>query len=268
MTSSPAVTATTPDGRGDARARIVAMTDVRFAWSGKDGAFGLRIPRFELARGERLLLIGPSGSGKSTFLSLLCGTLAPQTGSIDILGRDLVRMSPSARDGFRAEHFGIIFQMFNLLPYGSVIDNVTLPLAFASGRRARVSAAGGPEAEARRLLGRLGLDAADIAGGRASGLSVGQQQRVAAARALIGRPEIVIADEPTSALDRDRQQAFLDLLFAETEAAEASLVMVSHDESLAPRFSRVAHLGDIASSWRGSAVTSQAATADTGSDAA
>ncbi len=244
----------------------MVMRDTRFTWPGRGARFGLYIPSFALNRGERLLLIGPSGSGKSTFLSLLCGVLAPQVGAIDVLGQDITQLSASARDRFRAEHFGIIFQMFNLLPYGSVIDNVTLPLAFAAGRRARVAMSGGPEAEARRLLGRLGLVADAVTGRSAAALSVGQQQRVAAARALIGRPEIVVADEPTSALDRDRQQAFLGLLFAECEAAQASLVMVSHDETLAPRFDRVARLADIATRL-GDDVSATSATTSAGSAA-
>jgi putative ABC transport system ATP-binding protein len=166
----------------------------------------------------------------------------------------MTRLSPVQRDRFRAEHFGIVFQMFNLLPYLSILDNVLLPLSFAKGRRARVVKGGqAPEAEARRLLASLGLDADRFAGQPASALSVGQQQRVAAARALIGAPEIVVADEPTSALDRGRQQEFVDLLFADLGRAGASLVMVSHDQSLAPRFDRVMPLADVASAARADA---------------
>jgi putative ABC transport system ATP-binding protein len=226
---------------------IVRLTDVVFAWPGKE-AFALSVRDFALPARERILLIGPSGSGKSTFLSLLCGILTPQAGRIEILGRNLAGMGAAARDAFRAEHFGIVFQMFNLLPYGSVTDNVLLPLSFAPTRRRRAAANGPAEDEAARLLARLGLDAAVRGGRSAAKLSVGQQQRVAAARALIGRPEIVVADEPTSALDRDRQDAFLTLLFAEVGAAGATLIMVSHDESLAPRFDRVLRLADIATS--------------------
>ena len=193
-----------------------------------------------------MLLAGPSGSGKSTFLSLLTGIVVPSAGRLEVLGTDLATLSNAARDRFRAEHIGIIFQMFNLLPYGSVTDNVLLPLSFATKRRARTLDKGTPDAEARRLLTSLGLDASDVDGLAASNLSVGQQQRVAAARALIGRPELIIADEPTSALDRDRQQAFLDLLFAEVEAAGTTLIMVSHDEALGQRFDRVLRLNDIA----------------------
>jgi putative ABC transport system ATP-binding protein len=224
---------------------IVRLGSVEFSWPGK-GAFSLSVNDFALPARQRILLVGPSGSGKSTFLSLLCGILAPQSGRIEILGQDLTTLGAAARDAFRAEHFGIIFQMFNLLPYGSVIDNVLLPLSFAPGRRRRASAGASAAVEAERLLARLGLDPDLVRSRSAANLSVGQQQRVAAARALIGTPEIVVADEPTSALDRDRQGAFLDLLFAETGAAGAALIMVSHDESLAPRFDRVLRLGDIA----------------------
>jgi putative ABC transport system ATP-binding protein len=222
------------------------MSGVRFAWGGRQ-AFSLAVADFVLPARERVLLLGPSGSGKSTFLSLLAGIVTPDEGRLEILGTDTARLSTAARDHFRAEHFGIIFQMFNLLPYGSVIDNVVLPLSFAPKRRQR---AGGErtatELEARRLLASLGIEISELGGLAASSLSVGQQQRVAAARALIGRPEIIVADEPTSALDRNRQAAFLDLLFAEVAAAGAALIMVSHDESLGARFDRVLRLDEIA----------------------
>jgi putative ABC transport system ATP-binding protein len=222
---------------------IVEMSDVRFTWPGRN-AFTLSISRFSLKKGERVLLTGPSGSGKSSFLSLLAGIVTPQEGIIEVLGTDIAGLRGAARDRFRAEHYGIIFQMFNLLPYGSVIDNVVLPLRFSSKRRKRAEAEGGVTAAAVRLLDHLGIEKA-LGNGPAASLSVGQQQRVAAARALIGAPELIIADEPTSSLDRNRQQAFLDLLFADVAAANATLIMVSHDESLSSRFSRVAKLTDI-----------------------
>jgi putative ABC transport system ATP-binding protein len=170
-----------------------------------------------------------------------------------VLGTDMSKLSSSARDRFRAEHFGIIFQMFNLLPYGSVLDNVLLPLSFAPKRRERASGAGSAEGEALRLLASLGLDPEDVEGLSTAKLSVGQQQRVAAARALIGAPELIVADEPTSALDRNRQQAFLDLLFADVAAAGASLIMVSHEEELGKRFDRVVRLDEIATAERSAA---------------
>lgn len=223
---------------------VVRMDQVRFAWPGSN-AFAIAIPEFNLSAGDCLLLLGPSGSGKSTFLSLLCGIVAPQSGTIEILGTDFTGLSGVARDRFRAEHFGIIFQMFNLLPYGTAVDNIVLPLAFARTRRKRVTdGGGGPDATAIQLMARLGLDE-QLAHQAAVTLSVGQQQRVAAARALIGAPEIIVADEPTSSLDRHRQAAFLDLLFSQVKEARASLIMVSHDESLASHFNRVSHLSDI-----------------------
>ena len=230
-------------------APIVDISGARFTWPGAKG-FTLTIDAFSLQQRERLLLIGPSGSGKSTFLSLLAGINVPAEGTISILGTDIAGLSSAARDHFRAEHMGIIFQMFNLLPYGSVIDNVVLPLSFASGRRRRIERMGAPEVEARRLLQSLGLGREDYEGTAAASLSVGQQQRVACARALIGRPELIIADEPTSSLDRDTQLAFLDLLFAEVQHEGGTLIMVSHDQSLASRFDRAIRLDEIARTSR------------------
>lgn len=224
---------------------IASMSGVVFSWPGHDG-FRLRVEDFTIGEGERLLLVGPSGSGKSTFLGLLTGILAPQEGAIKVLGTDLAALCGAARDRFRGAHFGIIFQMFNLLPYGSVLDNVLLPLSFSPERRRRATAKGSAEAEAARLLGLLGIEPKLMRKRAAASLSVGQQQRVAAARALIGSPPIIVADEPTSALDRNRQMAFLDLLFEVAAEAGSTLVMVSHDETLSPRFDRVEELEGIA----------------------
>jgi putative ABC transport system ATP-binding protein len=232
-----------------AASSIIHLSNVHFTWPGR-GAFSLAVEHFALPACERLLLIGPSGSGKSTFLSLLCGIVVPQSGRIDILGTDITKLAASARDGFRAEHFGIIFQMFNLLPYGTVIDNVLLPLSFAPRRRQRATAKITAQEEGARLLARLYLEPHLVRGPSAANLSVGQQQRVAVARALIGSPEVIVADEPTSALDRHHRAAFLDLLFTEVKEAGATLVMVSHDESLAERFDRVMRLDEVAATRR------------------
>lgn len=242
-------TNTTALAASQASAPVVDIIGARFTWPGAKG-FALTIDTFSLPQRQRLLLIGPSGSGKSTFLSLLAGINVPASGTLSILGTDIARLNSAARDHFRAEHMGIIFQMFNLLPYGSVIDNVLLPLSFANDRCQRVERVGTPEAEARRLLQSLGLAPEDYEGVAAASLSVGQQQRVACARALIGRPELIIADEPTSSLDRDTQLAFLDLLFAEVEHGGGTLIMVSHDQSLASRFDRAIRLDQIARTSR------------------
>jgi putative ABC transport system ATP-binding protein len=222
----------------------IRLTDVRFRWR-RRSTFELAVPAFVLAAGERVLLVGPSGSGKSTLLSLICGVATPQSGTVEVIGTDLGGLSGPARDRFRADHLGIIFQMFNLVPYLSALDNILLPLQFSPTRRRRIANGAGPEQEARRLLGRLGLDPDLYAAMVAAELSVGQQQRVAAARALIGRPEVIIADEPTSALDRDRQIQFVTLLREEVEAAGAALLLVSHDLSLAEGLDRVVRLEEI-----------------------
>ena len=227
------------------------MSGVSFAWSGAH-KFAIKVDKFALRAGSRTLLIGPSGSGKSTLLSLLAGIVAPSSGRINILETDIASLHSAARDRFRAEHIGVIFQMFNLLPYGSVIDNVILPLSFAPVRRARAAKSGtsNERTEAHRLLAVLGIEE-ELRRGSAASLSVGQQQRVAAARALIGAPELIIADEPTSALDQYHQVRFLDLLFEQSASAGTTLLMVSHDESLAPRFDRVISLKDIVEVARG-----------------
>ncbi|PWR04311.1 methionine ABC transporter ATP-binding protein [Meridianimarinicoccus roseus] len=229
----------------------LTLSDVRFTWPGR-GGFTLSCPDFRLAQGERLLLLGPSGSGKSTFLSLACGIVTADAGKVSVGGTDLGALRSGARDGFRAEHFGLIFQQFNLLPYASVADNILLPLRFAPARRARATnaGAGGARAEAARLCAALTLPDGVMAmpAGR---LSVGQQQRVAVARALIGQPPLIVADEPTSALDAAAQDVFLGLLFDQAATAGSSLLMVSHDDRLGARFDRVLRLDEIAATARG-----------------
>lgn len=220
----------------------LAMSGVRFAWPGR-AFFSLAVPELRLAQGSRTLLLGASGSGKSTLLALICGIAQPQAGEIHVAGARLDRLGAARRDRFRAEHIGVIFQQFNLLPYATALDNVLLPLRFAPARRAR---AGEARSEALRLGAALGLEEALMTGGPAGALSVGQQQRVAVARALIGAPELIVADEPTSALDEAAQEAFLDLLFAQCRAAGATLLMVSHDARIGARFDRVLDLADIA----------------------
>jgi putative ABC transport system ATP-binding protein len=216
---------------------IVRVSALRFAWPGQAAAC-LEIPDLAIYSGERIFIHGASGSGKSTLLALLGGVLTPQSGSVQVLGTDLTGLRASRRDRFRCDHVGFIFQLFNLVPYLSVLDNVMLPCRFSARRRAQaISVGNSVRAEALRLLSHLDLDASLLAR-NVTDLSVGQQQRVAAARALLGRPEIVVADEPTSALDTDRQHAFLQLLMQECEAAGATLLFVSHDRRLASRFTR------------------------------
>jgi putative ABC transport system ATP-binding protein len=218
----------------------VVLNGVVYRWPGAARPC-LDIPAFTLAAGERLFLHGPSGSGKSTLLSLIGGVILPEAGTVSVLGADLPALSGRARDRHRADHIGFIFQQFNLIPYLSAADNITLPCRFSPERAQR---AGPIEPAIARLAGHLDLPQ-DLLAQPAGQLSVGQQQRVAAARALIGRPTLVIADEPTSALDADRQAAFLRLLLEECADAGAALLFVSHDMRLAENFDRVESLGEI-----------------------
>ncbi|MEM9763347.1 MAG: ABC transporter ATP-binding protein [Pseudomonadota bacterium] len=234
------------DGQAEA---ALALEGIRFSWPGS--GFTLEIDALRVARGEAVLIRGPSGSGKSTLLSLVCGIVTPAAGEIRVMDEPFSALPSAQRDRLRAERLGVIFQMFNLLPYASPVDNVRLPLAFAPKRSARVGR--DQVGEARRILAGLGLASDVIAARRADRLSVGQQQRIAVARALIGGPDIVVADEPTSALDADARDAFLALMAQQVRAAGATLLMVSHDESLAHRFDRVLALDDVARLHRGAA---------------
>jgi putative ABC transport system ATP-binding protein len=222
-------------------AAAIELENVKFAWPG--GPCLLDIRRFQVARGERVFLRGPSGSGKSTLLGLIGGVLAPGEGSIRVLDQPLHDLSAAARDRFRGEHVGFVFQMFNLIPYLSVRENVLLALRFSPARAARVVDC---ESEADRLLVSLGLDDA-LLDRPVSMLSIGQQQRVAAARALMGRPEIVVADEPTSALDHDTRESFLRLLLGECAAHGITLLFVSHDPTLGAAFDRQISLPELTS---------------------
>lgn len=221
---------------------LLDITNLRYRWPGADRDT-LFIERFTVAPGERVFLRGASGSGKSTLLNIVGGVLKARSGRVAVLGNDLSTMNGARRDRFRAEHIGFIFQQFNLLPYLNVIENVLLGCRFAPGRRARVGAA--PNAEARRLLAELGLEREGVLDMPVGRLSVGQQQRVAVARALLGRPELVVADEPTSALDSDARDAFMSLLIDECRQAGSGLLFVSHDASLGARLDRVVELGEI-----------------------
>ena len=227
---------------------VLKLRQVFFRWPGRS-SFSLSLADLTVSYGEKLLLLGASGTGKSTLLSVISGTLLPDQGSVEIAKTEITNLSASARDRFRAEQLGVIFQQFNLLPFGSVADNILLPLRFAPIRRNRVKDA---KSEVARLCAALGLPV-DIGREKASSLSVGQQQRVAVARALIGHPPLIIADEPTSALDINSQDAFLDLLFTQAQTQGTSIVMVSHDERLGPRFDRILHMEEIAEFKRGAA---------------
>jgi len=202
----------------------------------------LDIPELEVKRGERVFVYGPSGSGKTTLLGLLAGVLPSQGGRICVLGQDLGKLSPSDRDSFRGSHLGYIFQMFNLIPYLSVRDNILLSSDLNRSRRDRIQGFS-RENSAKEIARSLGIDA--FLERKVTDLSVGQQQRVAVARALLGGPELIIADEPTSALDFDHRERFLELLFQECKKNGATVLFVSHDRQLEGLFDRVISLKEI-----------------------
>lgn len=213
--------------------KVIELHDLRFCWPNQ-ASNTLSLDELIVMQGEHLFIRGASGSGKTTLLNLLAGILTPNRGQLQVLEQELTQLSPAARDRFRADHLGIIFQQFNLLPYLSVLDNVKLPCEFSKRRRIQ---AGDVSATAIRLLEHLGLNT-QTNNRTVTALSVGQQQRVAVARALIGKPELIIADEPTSALDTDTRDHFLKLLFSEAEAQGSTIIFVSHDPQIAHYFPR------------------------------
>ena len=185
--------------------------------------------------------MGESGSGKTTLLSLICGFLTPLSGKIQLNEKLINDLSATKRDQYRSDNIGIIFQQFNLLPYANVIDNILLPLYFSKLRSANIS---NQRETAISICQSLRLPE-DVVNMKASELSVGQQQRVAVARALIGNPPLVIADEPTSSLDTDAQTIFLDLMFSQVASSNSTLLMVSHDKSLSSNFDRVIDMKNV-----------------------
>ena len=219
---------------------IIKIDSVRFYWSKKSN-FKIFVPNLEIKKGEKVLLLGESGSGKTTLLSLMCGFLNPLSGNISINGNTINQLSSKTRDEYRADNIGIIFQQFNLLPYANVVDNVLLPLYFSKVRSNNVS---NKKEKVIELFKQLRLPD-DIAQFRASSLSMGQQQRVAVARALIGNPSLIIADEPTSSLDVDAQKIFLNLMFEQISENNSTLLMVSHDKSLSNQFDRLIDINEI-----------------------
>lgn len=221
----------------------VEARGLTYQWPGADQAT-LQIPELRISRGEKLFLEGPSGSGKSTLLGLIGGVLPKQGGSLSVLGHSFSEMSSARVDRFRADHIGFVFQSFNLLPYLSIKDNIETPLLFSEKRRKKVVQGRGVQSEILHLCESLSLPSA-LLDQEVARLSVGQQQRVAVARALLGSPEILIADEPTSALDTATRNRFIELLLEESSQRETTVIFVSHDASLSSHFDKTLSLTEI-----------------------
>ena len=209
----------------------VALNGVRFAYPGGD--FALNAPQFTLGEGERVAVVGPSGSGKTTLLNLISGLLKPDAGSIRVAGTEVSALSDAGRRGFRARTVGFVFQDFALLDYLSARENILYPYRIASELRLDPAA----RARGEALAEACGLR--DKLGRRPSALSQGEQQRVAICRALVTQPKLVLADEATGNLDPKNKTLVLDLLFEQAAAMGASLLAVTHDHELLPRFDRV-----------------------------
>ena len=224
---------------------ILDLKNVCFSWK-NSGRELLNLPELLVEQHDHVFLQGPSGSGKSTLLALVGGILVSESGTLKVLGTEIKSLSSSARDSFRVDHIGFIFQLFNLLPYLSIEENVILPLSFSKIRAKRAGRTKIDQVnEAHRLLKALALGEQLAEKSPVTELSVGQQQRVAAARSLIGNPELIIADEPTSALDADLRHSFLELLFGECKKAGSTLLFVSHDSTLSELFNRKISMDEI-----------------------
>ena len=224
---------------------VIKISNIHFCYNNQTNNDVLRIAYLQVYEGEHLFIQGASGSGKTSLLNLITGINQPYKGSVKVLDRSLQNLSTMQCDRFRVDYLGIIFQQFNLLPFLSVLENVQLPCWFSARRR---HLAGNNASElmqtAKRLLMELSLSET-LFNQPANTLSVGQQQRVAVARALIGQPQIIIADEPTSSLDTDNRERFLELLFLEADKQNSTVIFVSHDPHIAPYFSRVIDLSKV-----------------------
>jgi ABC-type lipoprotein export system ATPase subunit len=196
----------------------------------------VRVRELDLGAKSHVCLVGSSGSGKTTLLNILAGVLAPTSGTVELGETALFTLSEPARDRFRAEHIGCVFQTFNLLQGLSALENLTLAQHFAGISSARARTRG------LELLDLLGL--ADRAHARPAQLSVGEQQRIAIARAVSKRPGLVLADEPTASLDDDNARTAIDLLL--DTCRDSTLIVASHDARLIERFSDVRQLAALA----------------------
>ncbi len=215
---------------------MIEVKDLKFGYRANEPV--LDIPKLSISSSQKVFLFGPSGSGKSTFLEILAGVQTPQSGHVLIDGENVTAMSSVERDRFRSNQIGYIFQNFNLVPYLSVRENIFLPLVFSSQSRLA-----DPLSRCEELCEKLGI--LNLLHRKATELSVGQQQRVAAARAILLKPKLILADEPTSALDFDHREKFLRVIFQLCRESGSTLVFVSHDRSISSLFDLQISLSDV-----------------------
>ena len=194
----------------------------------------LDIDQFEIADGEQIVLVGSSGGGKTTLLNIIAGITIPDTGTVEIDGLDIANLPEAARDRFRAQRIGYVYQTFNLLPAFTALENVMLGMSFSGKKR--------DKARATSLLEQVGLS--HRMNNRPHQLSVGEQQRVAVARALSNEPSLLLADEPTANVDVANQDNILNLIRSACSEAGVSLLMVTHSTDVAEQFDRVERLSE------------------------
>jgi len=216
----------------------IQLNEVRYTYPDTLGKRVLTIKHWAVSAGEQVFVHGPSGGGKSTLLNLLSGMLQADTGEVSVLGKRLDKISSRQRDRFRADHIGYIFQQFNLIPYLDALDNIQLAQQFSKEKS--------PSAlrhDIKSLLSRFDIPHSDWQQPVAK-LSIGQQQRIAIVRAMINKPELLIADEPTSSLDERNRDNFMKELMVMVSEHNTTLLFVSHDMSLAKHFDRVDALAE------------------------
>ncbi len=217
----------------------ILLDNVKFSYSNTAPTNDICIESWSLDQGEKRFVFGPSGCGKSTLLNLISGVLRPSSGAITVLGESLEKMSSRQRDRFRANNIGYIFQQFNLIDYLNAKENIALARQFSSSKQTINLTNNIAE-----LLVALGVNESDWSR-PVSTLSIGQQQRIAIARAFINKPKLLIADEPTSSLDEPNRDKFLSLLNTLCDANQTTLLFVSHDTRLKHHFDRVQNFHDI-----------------------
>ena len=215
---------------------MIKLNNVRKDYrSGNNTTTIVDVDELNISAGEKIAIVGASGSGKTTLLNLLSGLVVADQGQIVINGQDITTLGESGRDRFRANNIGYLFQNFHLLDGYSALENVELGMLFASGAVKSQRAA--------EQLTRLGLG--QRLHHQPSELSIGQQARVALARATVNNPKIILADEPTGALDSESAREALDLLFEQSASHNSTLICVTHDKSVAANFDRILDMGQL-----------------------
>jgi len=216
---------------------MISVSDLRFCYPG--GEFELDVPNLDVTAGEKVAVIGPSGSGKTTLLHLMAGIRLPQRGTVITDGVEVTNLDDGARRDFRIRRIGMVFQEFELLEYLTVLDNVLLPFRINGSLKLD----GVARKRAAELAEQVGL--ADKLNRLSTMLSHGEKQRVAVCRALVAEPVLLLADEPTGNLDPNNTQRVLDILLDAANATGATLVTVTHDHDLLPKFDRSIDVTDL-----------------------